>query len=74
MTGGGPYLTLAETAELARCATKTIQNLMQRRVLVEGIHFFRPRGRRPLFQREAVVAWIEGRDLALTAGARRRRG
>jgi hypothetical protein len=64
---GGPYLTLAEAAELARCAPKTIQNLMQRRILVEGVHFFRPRGRRPLFQRDAVVAWIEGRDLGRVA-------
>jgi hypothetical protein len=59
---GGPYLTLAEAAELARCAAKTVQNLMLRGVLVEGVHYFRPRGRRPLFHRDALVAWIEGRD------------
>lgn len=59
---GAPYLTLAEAAELARCKRKTLQNLMLRGVLVEGVHYFRPRGRRPLFHREALVAWIEGRD------------
>lgn len=70
---GAPYLTLAEAAVLARCAGKTLQNLMLRGVLVEGVHYFRPRGRRPLFHREAVVAWIEGRDGALVADGRAHR-
>lgn len=64
------YLTLAEAAALARCAGKTLQNLMLRGVLVEGVHYFRPRGRRPLFPREAIVAWIEGRDGDLVANGR----
>lgn len=68
---GAPYLTLAEAAELARCAGKTLQNLMLRGVLVEGVHYFRPRGRRPLFHREALVAWIEGRDRDLVEAGRR---
>lgn len=67
---GAPYLTLAEAAELARCAGKTLQNLMASGVLVEGLHYFRPRGRRPLFHREALVAWIEGRDRDLVVAGR----
>jgi Helix-turn-helix domain len=63
----GPYLTLGEAAALARCAAKTLQNLMLRGVLVEGVHYFRPRGRRPLFHQDALVAWIEGRDDDLVA-------
>jgi hypothetical protein len=68
---GAPYLTLGEAAALARCARKTLQNLMLRGVLVERVHYFRPRGRRPLFHHEAMVAWIEGRDDDLVAHHRR---
>jgi hypothetical protein len=66
------YLTLAEAAALARCAPKTLQNLMLRGVVVEGVHYFRPRGRRPLFHHDALVAWCEGRDAGLVAEQRRR--
>lgn len=62
------YLTLDEAAALARCARKTLQNLVAAGVLVEGVHYFRPRARRPLFHRDAVVAWIEGRDTELLQG------
>ena len=65
-----PYLTLAEAAELGRVSPKRIQNLMAAGVLVERVHFFRPRGRRPLFFRVAYVAWLEGRDGDLMTKAR----
>jgi hypothetical protein len=65
------YLTLSEAAALARCGKKTLQNLMARGVLVEGVHYFRPRGRRPLFKQEAMVAWLEGRDEPLVAAHQR---
>jgi hypothetical protein len=67
-----PYLTLGEAAALACCAGKTLQNLMLRGVLVEGVHYFRPRSRRPLFHRKALVAWIEGRDADLLANRPRK--
>lgn len=70
---GLPYLTLAEAAELARLSRKRLQNLMATGVLVERVHFFRPRGRRPLFFRTAYVAWLEGRDDDLMAKPRGRR-
>jgi hypothetical protein len=66
------YLTLDEAAGLARCAKKTLQNHMAQGVLIEGVHFFRPRGRRPLFDHDAIIAWIEGRDGDMVAAAHRR--
>lgn len=59
------YLTLQEAAAIARCASKTLQNHMTNGILVEGVHFFRPRGRRVLFSRDAFIAWCEGRDAEL---------
>lgn len=68
MMVGGPYLTLAEAAELARVSPKRLRNLMADGTLQEGVHFTRPRGVRPRFRREALVDWLEGRDGApLTA-------
>jgi hypothetical protein len=55
------YFTLAEAAAIARCSPKRLQNLMGR-TLIEGVHFTRPRGRRPLFKRDAFLLWLEGRD------------
>ena len=49
MTVGGPYLTLAEAAELARVSPKRLQNLMADGTLQEGVHFTRPRARMPPF-------------------------
>lgn len=59
---GGPYLTLAEAAELARVSPKRLRNLMADGTLQEGVHFTRPRGVRPRFRRQALVDWLEGRD------------
>ena len=56
------YLTAAEAADLARISPKRLRNLMALGVLLEGVHYTRPRGLRPRFKREALVAWLEGRD------------
>lgn len=72
-TGGSTvFLTLAEAAGLARCKPKTLRNLMSRGVLCEGVHFTRPVGRRPLFKRDAVLAWLNdaGADPRLGRGGR----
>lgn len=66
------YYTLAEGARIARCSLKRLQNLMANGTLVEGVHFARPRGRRPLIIAAAFHAWLEGRDSEfMINGARR---
>lgn len=54
-----PYLTIAETAELARVSPARIRNLMVAGTLKEGVHFTRPAGLHPRFLRTAVLAWLE---------------
>lgn len=54
----GPFLTIAEVAGLARVTPKRLRALMQAGVLREGVHFSRPRGLRPRFNRDAVLAWL----------------
>jgi hypothetical protein len=56
------YLTIAEAAQLARLTPKRIRNLMAAGILREGVHFSRPRGLRPRIFRDALIAWLEGRD------------
>lgn len=70
----GPYLTLAEASDLARVSRKRIQNLMADGTLREGVHFSRPRGLRPRFRREALIAWLEGGDAGEPRMVERRRG
>ena len=73
VSGELPYLPLGEAAELGCLSPKRLQNLMAAGVLIEGVHFFRPRSRHPLFHRVAYVAWLEGRDEELIRKARGRR-
>lgn len=53
------YLTIEETAELCRVAKSTIETRIKKGLFVQGVHFFRRRGMKPLFKRAAVIAWIE---------------
>lgn len=55
-----PFLTIKETAELARVSAKRIRNLMSDGTLREGEHFVRPKGIATRFKRAAVLAWLEG--------------
>jgi excisionase family DNA binding protein len=59
---GSPFLTIAEAAELARVSPKRLRNLMADGTLRDGLHYSRPRGLRPRFKRDALVAWLEGKD------------
>jgi excisionase family DNA binding protein len=67
MTNERPYLTLQEAADLAGVSRKRIQNLMAEGVLKENVHFARPRALRVRFMREALLAWLEGRDKGVTS-------
>lgn len=66
------FLTIAEAADEARVSTKRIRNLMSLGVLREGIHYTRPRGLRPRFRRDALLAWLNGDGLAHPPAQRRR--
>jgi len=70
----GPYLTVAEVAELIRKNPKTVRNLMVKGVFRERVHYFRPRGSSPLFKREAIIQWIEGTEPLPEPKDRRRQG
>lgn len=59
----GPYLTIAEAAALVRVSPKRLRNLMADGTLTEGVHYTRPRGLRPRFKHEALLAWLEGREV-----------
>ena len=64
------FLTIAEAAALARVSPKRLRNLMADGTLREGTHYTRPRGLRPRFRRDALVAWLEGKDVAVQPAPR----
>ena len=68
------YLTIGEVAALIRKEPKTVRNMMSRGVFRDAVHYFRPRGSTPLFKRDAVIQWVEGREVAQQAGTRRGKG
>jgi excisionase family DNA binding protein len=73
------YLTVAEAAELARVSPKRLRALMSDGTLQEGVHYTRPRGLRPRFKRDALLAWLDGGDQGsnrppVTNRRRRQRG
>jgi excisionase family DNA binding protein len=53
------YLTIAEAAEFLRCRPKTVHNKMSAGVFRLGVHYFKRRGSKPLFKREALEAYVE---------------
>lgn len=55
----GPYLTIAEAAELCRVKPETMRERIYQRVYTRGIHYFRPQGSRPLFKRSELIKWLE---------------
>jgi hypothetical protein len=68
---GATYLTARELAERIKYKPNVINNLLKDSVLIEGIHYVRPFGRRKvLYLWEAVEqAMLEGgaRSAAITA-------
>ncbi len=61
-TSTNRYLTISETATLARVSPKRLRNLMSSGVLREGHHYVRPIGIGPRFRLAAVQEWLEGED------------
>lgn len=70
----GQYLTIGEVAALIRKTPKTVRNMMSRGVFRDAVHYFRPRGSTPLFKRDAVIQWVEGREATSQIGTRRSKG
>lgn len=68
------YLTIGEVAALIRKTPKTVHNMMSRGVFRDKVHYFRPRGSTPLFKRDAVIQWVEGREPAMPARSKRGKG
>jgi hypothetical protein len=71
-SSGRPYLSLAEAARLGPFSVAQVKHWMRSGVLVEGIHFTRPRGSRPLIVRDAFAAYLAGTDAALIAEHQRK--
>ncbi len=69
-----PYLTITEAAELLRISRRTLDNKISSGIFREGVHFFRPRGSRPLFKRAALEDFIEGREMKPAPGLRMANG
>jgi hypothetical protein len=63
-----PFLTIAEAAGLARVSPKRLRALMHAGILREGLHYSRPRGLRPRFKRDALLAWLAGDPLDANPG------
>jgi hypothetical protein len=57
-----PYLSVEELAQLTPWSGQAIRTMMSRGILCEGVHYFHVR-RRPVFKWEAIVAFIERRDV-----------
>jgi excisionase family DNA binding protein len=55
------YLTIQEAAEFLRWRLQTVKNKISQGVLRKGPHYFRRRGE-IVFKREALEAWVEGRE------------
>lgn len=58
-----PWLTKTEAAEYLRLDVQSLSNLMSKRALREGEHYFKRRGEiGPRFRRDKLDEWMEGRD------------
>jgi len=60
--GVRPYLSMEQLAELTPWTPDAIEKMIRRGLLVRGVHYFQPFGRRGrlLFKWETIVALIEG--------------
>lgn len=56
------YLSMDEVCRLTGLAKQSIYNLISKKVLEEGKHFFKPTGGKLLFKWSEIVGWIEKGD------------
>jgi hypothetical protein len=57
-----PYLSIRELSELTPWTEQAIRTMMTKGLLREGDHFFHV-GRRPVFKWDAIVSFIECRNV-----------
>jgi hypothetical protein len=58
---GKEYLTIKELSQRTGYAVQTIRNLMSRKILKLGKHYFRPNGK-IFFYWPAIEKWIRGEE------------
>lgn len=65
MNGPKPYLSADELAQWTPWTLDAIEKMVRRGVLLRGVHYFQPFGRRRrlVFKWSAIVALIEGRAI-----------
>ena len=68
-----PYVSIRELSALTPWTEQAIRTMISRGILREGEQFFHV-GRRPVFKWEAIVQFIEHRDLQLQTGIPLHRG
>ena len=54
------YLYIDQLAELTPWSADRIRHMIREGTFIEGVHYFRPGGKRPVFKWPAVEAYIEG--------------
>jgi hypothetical protein len=68
-----PYVSIRELSALTPWTAQAIRTMISRGILREGEQFFHV-GRRPVFKWEAIVQFIEHRDLQPQTGIPLHRG
>ena len=53
------YLTIEELARRLSWEERTVKNKMGAGIFQKGVHYFAPKGIRPRFKWQAIVAWLE---------------
>jgi hypothetical protein len=56
------YLYIDQLAALTPWSADRIRHMISEGKFIEGVHYFRPAGRRPVFKWKAVERYIEGEN------------
>ena len=56
------YLTIEELGRRLSWEERTIRNKMESGIFKKGVHYFSPKGIRPRFKWNAIVAWLEEKE------------
>ncbi len=57
------YLTIDELSSIIKFSKQSIYNLIHKKTLILGQHYFKPTPKKLLFKWDAIKAWIE-RDVS----------
>ncbi len=53
------YLTTSEASEIFKFPKQTLYNLINKGILIKGIHYFKPVPKKILFSQEGMRRWVE---------------